>query len=771
MKYHNYTLEQNPADDQLVVSESGKQYLPSVDVREIAPIVNDTIDLRDILDIFIRRKWIIVSILLFLFFSTALFTFTQTPLYLAKGIMKVSAQGIHLTKFDNLETSALKTLEFQQTEVNLLTSEQLANRVIEHLDLINNKHFTTIISDENSENNILGVMKGVFASLTSFIRFDSSAKALTQLDKSIQERIVKDEVIKEFNKRFSAIPIRNSELIQIKFESPDPALAAEVTNTAMDEFIHMHMDSNIKASETAENFLSKQIHNAQIKLEKSEKQLHAFASHIGIVSLDPKLNLVLRQLEELNDALAKAQAERIGKEAIYHQAKGEDSDNLPQILNNELIQTLKDKLTMLQSEYKDQSTTFKDGYPKMQQLIARMHELEAQILAEKKRIINSIRNNYESALKKQEYLQSKAEEQKKRALDLEEKATQYKIFIREVETNKTIYQSLLQRSKEIEATVGADVTNIQVVDMARIPLYPHKPRVALNLVIGLVLGLLLGAGTALFMEYIDNTIKNPDELTSRFNIPVLGLIPFDKDCLEDRKTMALQFYYNPRCPVTESIRTIMTSLRLSSADKPPKTVMVTSILPEAGKSSFACNAALSFLSEGENCLLIDTDLRKPNLHRIFSDGTKGRGLSSVLSGITKLSDVIQKTDYKGLDFISSGPLPPNPAELLSSKRMRQLLSLVGSRYNHVILDCPPYQGFAEILVLSNMVDGVILMTVEGSTPREGVRYFRKSISNVGGNILGAIMNKSGMKKGYGNGSYGSYKYYSYNYEYGQNNET
>ncbi len=273
---------------------------------------------------------------------------------------------------------------------------------------------------------------------------------------------------------------------------------------------------------------------------------------------------------------------------------------------------------------------------------------------------------------------------------------------------------------------------------------------------------------AFLFEYFDNTIKNPDEMIDRFGIPVLGLIPFDKEAVDDRKNMALKFFAEPRSPVAEAFRTTMTSVRLSVADNPPKTMLFTSVLPGAGKSSLSSNSCLSYLAEEERCLLIDADLRKPSLHQIFKDGMRGRGLSSVLSGMAKLSDVIVKTEYPGLDFISSGPLPPNPAELLSSKRMRQLLQIASQNYDRVILDGPPYQGFAEILVLSNMVDGVILISVEGDTPREGVKHFRRAVTNVGGRILGAIINKTGRKKGYS--SYSGYKYYSYNYDYGSQTE-
>ncbi len=751
-------------DHQLMVRESGGNYLPSTEVREVMPEFKDEIDLKDLLDTIIRRKNIVLACLLLCFSAVAIYTFTVTPLFKAKGVLRVSSQANNLTKFENIETSALKTMEFQQTQVKLMQSEQLASRVIDRMDLTNNSDFSRSSSSSSGDVHA----QGLFDTIKSFIRPEENSDTFNMLTEDAQSQIIVDQALGRFAKQFSVSPVRNSELIEISFVASSPALSAEVANTSMDEFINMLMDTKLKSSQDASKFLQKQIEAAQIKLEQSEMGLQEFARKIGIVSLNPKLNLTMRQLEELNDALAKARSNRILQEAKYQQTLLGESVNLNQMVVNELIQNLKNQHATLLAEYQELGKTFKPAYPKMQQLKARLDKIEERMQAEQAAIIDSVKNDYETALKTEEYLAARTEEQKIRAMDLEEKATQYKILEREVETNKSIYQSLLERSKEIEATVGAAVTNVQIVDYARPPLYPFKPRVALNLALGLVIGMIGGIGTAFLFEYFDNTIKNPDEMIDRFGIPVLGLIPFDKEAVDDRKNMALKFFAEPRSPVAEAFRTTMTSVRLSVADNPPKTMLLTSVLPGAGKSSLSSNSCLSYLAEEERCLLIDADLRKPSLHQIFKDGMRGRGLSSVLSGMAKLSDVIIKTEYPGLDFISSGPLPPNPAELLSSKRMRQLLEVASKNYDRVILDGPPYQGFAEILVLSNMVDGVILISVEGDTPREGVKHFRRAITNVGGRILGTIINKTGRKKGYS--SYSGYKYYSYNYDYGSQDE-
>ena len=749
-------------EQQLMVRERGPNHLPSTEVREVIPEFKDEIDLKDLVDTIIRRKSVVIACLIACFSIVAIYTFTVTPQFKAKGVLQVSSQGDKLTKFESVESSALKTLEFQQTQVKLMQSEQLASRVIDRMDLTNNQYFNRDVNRSKGE----AQAKGLFDTIKTFVRPEESSDTFNMLSEDAQNQIIVDKALEKFALQFAVNPVRNSELIEISFVSPSPPLSAEVSNTIMDEFINMQMDTKLKSSQDATKFLQKQIEAAQIKLEQSEMGLQEFARKIGIVSLSPKLNMTMRQLEELNDALAKARSHRIAQEAKYQQILESDTVNLNQMVENELIQKLKDQHATLLAEYQEYSRTFKPAFPKMRQLKARMDKLEEQIIAEQGAIIDSIKNDYETALQTEEFLATRTEEQKQRAMDLEEKATQYKILDREVETNNSIYQSLLERSKEIEATVGAAVTNIQIVDYARPPLYPFKPRVVLNLALGLAIGLLGGIGMAFLFEYFDNTIKNPDEMTERFGIPVLGLIPFDKAAVDDRSNMALKFFNEPRSPVAEAFRTTMTSVRLSVADDPPKSILLTSILPGAGKSSLSSNSCLSYLAEEERCLLIDADLRKPSLHHVFKSGEKSKGLSSVLSGMAKLTDVVSKTDYPGLDFISSGPLPPNPAELLSSKRMRQLLQIASGHYDRVILDGPPYQGFAEILVLSNMVDGVILVSVEGDTPREGVKHFRRSITNVGGRILGTIINKAGRKKGYS--SYSSYKYYSYNYTYGKN---
>jgi succinoglycan biosynthesis transport protein ExoP len=395
-------------DQQMMIREPREHYLPSTEVREVVPEFKDEIDLKDLLDTLIRRKSIVLACLLLCFSLVAIYTFTVTPMFKAKGVLRVSSQSNNLTKFENIETSALKTMEFQQTQVKLMQSEQLASRVIDRMDLTNDTIFTGSSGTSSGE----AQAKGLFDTIKSFIRPDENSDTFNMLPEDAQNQIIVDQALGKFSKQFSVSPIRNSELIDISFIASSPVLSAEVANTAMDEFINMLMDTKLKSSQNASKFLQKQIESAQIKLEESEMGLQAFARKIGIVSLNPKLNLTMRQLEELNDALAKARTHRIAQEAKYQQTVLSDSVNLNQMVENELIQNLKNQHATLLSEYQEMGKTFKPAYPKMQQLKARMDKVEERMLAEQAAIIDSVKNDYETALKTEEYLATRTEEHK-----------------------------------------------------------------------------------------------------------------------------------------------------------------------------------------------------------------------------------------------------------------------------------------------------------------------------------------------------------------------
>lgn len=748
--------------------------LPSTEVRYAVPEFEESVDIRDYIDVVLRRKWLVLTFLVGVFITTLIVSLSMKPVFKANGGLELSPQDAKVTKFEDMVASQLQTREYIQTQVKLLQSSSLARRVVEKLNLAEHPIFNPD-AEQKQQKEDLNFLQKWRKSVTETVRgwlqalkpkSDDNDKMMTVDGQDLAELQKQKAMQAWFAGNLQVQPERDTTIISLSFTSVDPILARDTINTMVQEFIGWQMDNRIDSAGSAKKQLDKQIDIARIQLEKSEAELNRFAQRAGIVSLDSKLNLIYRQLEEINRALAESQANRIAKEAIYNEAIKIGPSALPAVIQNQLIQNLREKYVETQAEYQELGDTFKDGYPKVKALKAKMLDTQKRIADEEERILNSIINEYQVAQKQEESLRKEAEEKKALAMDLNSRATQYKIREREVETNKEIYQSLLSRAKEIDANVGTDLSNIRVVDYADLPLSPYKPNIKLNLLLALVVGLMGGVGVAFFLEYLDNTVKGMDEISDRFQIPILGVVPLAKpDEINDLdKLVRLQ----PRSGFAEAIRTTKVSIQLCSfMEQAPKSLLITSTASGEGKSTIATNLAQAFASSDERVILIDADLRKPRLHKVFNGHGQLKGMSQLLSGLAKIDEALYKTDVPNLYFLSAGPIPPNPAELLASNRMKRLLEGLSKYFDRIVIDGPPAAGFADVLALANYVNGVVLISTLGQTHRDALRIFKKSLHNVGGNLLGGIVNKLDLSKQYGGYYYKYYKYYhSYYQPYG-----
>ncbi len=738
---------------------NGNENLPSTELREpISAWDKEEVHLRDYLNVIIRRKWLIIGFLGLAFISTLIFTLASQKIYKASTCIEVTSQDQKVTKFEEVVSTEFRAREFYETQVEMLRNNALALRVIKKLRL--NEHPVVVQTLYGSgEPGAVTKIKDFIASLVT------KGKEKKYKIPLVAEEALKQQVLLEFiDDNLTASPSRNSMLIDISFTSPDRQLSQDVVNTFAEEFVNWRMDKKLEASQLARDFLMKQIDRAKINLENAEEELNRFAKQAGIVSLDSKMNSVYRQLEELNSALAVAETDLIGKKAVYRQAVKDGPSHLPQVLESELVADLKAKYAVLCSECEDLNVTFRDDYPAVKALKVRMTSMGNRISSEEEKVFLAIENEYMAALKKAQAMKARVYEQKKLAMDLNERATQYKIMDREVETNKGIYQSLLERTKEIESMVGVSSSNIQILDHALLPVLPFKPNVKMNLLLAIVTGLIGGIGCAFLVEYFADTITDPDEIPDRFQIPILGVAPFVK---ENGYPAERTFTADPHAGLSEALRTTKASIELSGVSGNAKSFLLTSTIKGEGKTTMAVNLAQAFAGSGEKVILIDADMRMPSAHKHLGlDGAvRDRGLSSLLAGVVDKS-AICKTDIANLVFIPAGPVPPNPVELLASKRFARLMEQVGAHYDRIIVDGPPYQGFADILVLSQNVGGVVLVCSMGETTRDALRHFKKSILNVRGAILGCIINKVNTSRRYGYHSY--YTYYNYyNDDYAQ----
>ena len=712
----------------------------------------EEIQLRDYLDVIMRRKWMIMAVLALTFLSTLVFTLASTKIYEASAVIEVNQETPQVTKFEEVLGSKVHAREFYETQVELIRSRAMINRIIDKLDLTNHPVIVETLFG-NDRYRLVNRIKKLFEFLKPGIE-----KRLK--DSTVSDDFVKHQkVVRYVAEHLSATPSRKSMLINVGFRSPERQLSLNVVNTLVEDFINWKMEQKLEDSDIARDFLMIQIDRAKINLEKAEEQMNHFAKQAGIVSLDARMNSIYRHLEELNSVIAAAEADMIAKKAAYQQAFKNGHANLPRILESDLIAKLKEMYAELSSSYEDLKTTFHDDYPKAKNLKARLDSVAARIKAEENGIVMTIKNEYESAQEIVSAMEKRIERQKQMVLDLNDRATQYSIMAREVDTNKVIYQSLLQRAKEIESMTGVSSSNIHIVNRAELPLLPVKPDIKLNLLLSIVIGLLGGIGCAFLAEYFADAVTNPSEISERFQIPLLGTVPHSKP---DEHGLENSFLRHPWAPFSEAVRSSRVAVQLSGTGSHSKCVLITSTLPSEGKTTLAVNLALSFATAGEKTVLIDVDLRKPRLHEIFDlkHRVNGNGLSNFLADIT---DKLKSFDqyHENLKIIASGPVPPNPAELLASKRFKGLLEDLLNSHDRIILDGPPHIGFADTLILSRCVGGIVLVSSIGETSREAIRQFKKSITNVNGTILGCIANKVDFsgKYGYG-GYYRSYQKYS-----------
>jgi capsular exopolysaccharide synthesis family protein len=709
----------------------------------------DSLDVFDYLGPLIRGKWLILACLAFFVGGAVLLSNGKMPVYTATAQLELTPYGPKVTKFEEFLENQFKTDEFLQTQMKLLQKPNLARRVIDKIDLEEHPIFNSSL-DETEElgffasvkrqagiikNKVKAAIKGLFAKNNSNTAKEDAQVSDPALDRLKKQKGLENFIINNLEVERSA----DTNIISVSFTSEDPALSRDVINALMEEFISWQMDLRIDAAKTAKQQLEKQINVARGQLKSSEEELNQFARQEGIVSLDTRMNLIYLQLQEINEALAEAEANRISKQELYKQTLKGDGSSLSVVLENELLKDLKNRYIELRSQYENLLTTFKKGYPRVKTVKAQMADIERNIELEKNKILGSLKEEYASALDVEKALQEVAEEKKLLALELNDKASSYKILEREVDINKQIYQSLLERSKEIDADVGTDIGNIKVIESASLPLKPDEMNTKRNVFLAMVFGLMVGVGLVLVREYFDNTIKRVDEISDRHMIPILGVVPLVKK--SEQKDLEFACRVDPSAIFSEAIRISKTTIDLSSfAERPLKTMLLTSIAAKEGKSTISVNLAQEFALSDEKVLLIDADLRNPRLNQLFSGNGNGKGLRNYLAGACGLEEIIEKTEIANMYFISAGSNGSHASTtILDKNRMKKLLEVVGKNFDRVILDGPPFGS--DILVLGNVVDGIVLIGTIGQTHREGLRIFLKNVSYVNGRVLGSIVNK------------------------------
>jgi capsular exopolysaccharide synthesis family protein len=629
--------------------------------------------------------------------------------------------------------------EFQRTHYELLKSRAMAERVVSSLQLQDDLEFL-------KPRNIL-FTRWIMGGFRSGSGLDEASLSARQ---AAATGIVTSNI--------SVQPVTGSRLVKLSFSDPGQQRAQRIANAYADSYVASNLDKRFEANSYAKLFLDDQIKQLKLRLEESEKALLRFAETEKIVQTTDKGSIAESNLAAANVALGQLVSERIRNEQTWRQVKDTSEIGLPQLLSNQVIDGLRERSKDLRREYQEKLSTFKPSYPAMVEISTKIKEINRQLAAEIFTVKSSLKAAYESSLNQEKEMRATIEQLRIEVLDLQKKSIRYNMLQREVETNRGLYNSLLQRYKEVDIASGVGTNNIFIVDRALTASAPSEPRMSRIFLISALLGVALGFGLAYLLEMFDDYVRTPEQAEEVSNLSTLGVIP-----LVPSEQELVAGANDPRSPLSEAYRSLATALQFSTEGGLPRSIVVTSAGPSEGKSSIALAIARHFATMGLNVLLVDGDLRKPSLHeRLGKSGSIG--LSNYLTGATTSPDLVQHTDVKTLKFIASGPVPPNAGDLLSGTRIYSLISAGREIFDLIVIDSPPTMGMADAQLLSSAAAATVFVVSASQSRKAPVRSALRKLKLARVTPIGVILTKFDQRAaGYGYG-------YGYGHNYGHRPE-
>jgi capsular exopolysaccharide synthesis family protein len=682
-----------------------------------------------------RRRGIIVLCVATVTVATLIGSFLATPLYRSTVTLQIERQKpdiLNVRDVAAMDYSWAAYADFYQTQYRILSSDAIARRTVERMGLTAHPYFAVGSSSPSLYARLRALLPGTISREKDPVAF-AAARVRGPLE---------------------IAPIRNSHLVQVSWVSADPALAADVANAIVNAYIGFNIESAHTTSDEASEFLVGQVANIKTEIAQLEEQLQGYGESKRIVSVDDESNITLKALSDIASKRTTAQTVLAEKEAAYRAALATPSEALPQVLESDLIARLKEEHAALEAAYSEKSRLFKDDWPGMQQLKSKLDQSEQRLHAETEDIGANVRRGAESAYRQaQEEVRSLTallEGQEGQAQTLKRNAVEFKNLQSEVNKKRETLNAIMARQNEMALTtrladLDATSSNVKIVDRARPAAAPFRPNKKVNLALALAIGLGLGLAGALFLDYLDNTIAGPADIERFGRPPVLAVVPHYKPARAAVPDLApsvdLVAHRERSTAASEAYRELRTAILLSSPGHPPRQIMVTSALPEDGKSSTAINLAVVLAQSGRRVLLVDADLRRPRLHRVFGQDGE-RGLSTILSGLTTdPGALVRPTAVGGLDLLVSGPIPPNPSELLDSpvfvETGRRLLE---GGYDHIVFDSPPTLAVADPVIIASAVGTAIVVARAGRTPKESLKRAVEKFAQAGVTPIGVVLN-------------------------------
>lgn len=686
----------------------------------------------------VRRNLLMIGAIVAVAIAAAvILTMLQTPRYTANSTVEINEQtetvlGDELQK-DSDDQSSWDVDLFLNTQLEILRSRAVAERVVQRLNLASNERFFaamempspgTLASDAERRETALGLVRGSF-------------------DVSLP---------------------RSTRIATLSFTSTDPVVSAEVANAYAAEFIQASLQRKFDRSSYARGFVAEQLEEARVRLEASERELNAYARQAGLIRTRDASNedvqtagsITAASLMQLNQSANVAQADRITAEARWNAERAQPLMSSQTVLSSQAVQTLITRRADVQSKLDTAKERYLPDHPSVRALEAELEAVNTSLTRAANEVRNSVRAQYLSAAAAEQRLRTQVRSLQGSTLAEQDRSVRYNTLAREADTNRSIYDGLLQRYRELNAASGITASNIAVVDQAQVPSSPSSPSLKKNVAIALLLGLALAGSIVFLRDQLDDRIRVPEDIEAKIGLPLLGVIP-RTESPDPAEELA-----DPKSVLSESYSALRTSLLYSTRNGLPGILLITSAQASEGKTTTSFATARGFARVGKRVLLVDADLRRPSVHKTLNmPNTKG--LSSLLVGETDLEHAINPSVHEGLDVMTAGPIPPSPAELLSSPRMAAILEELDRMYDLVVIDSAPTLGLADSTELAALADGVMLV-VEAERGRG--HQLRNALRRLRGSnpvMLGVVLTKFNPKQA-GNSYYSYYGYEYYRYE-------
>lgn len=721
-------------------------------------VVEEEVSFRHYFDFLIRRKWTIAAATGFCVVTALIYSLAATPTFRSRTVLQIQPNGPNIVEFANLEQNINQVQaykDFFQTQYSVLSSRALAGRTIKTLELDKEPLFNSALRPP-------GALAGVKDWLAGFFPGDDDqvVDPAAAADKENQK------LINELLDNVRVTPREDSYLVELAYIAESPQLSQRIVSTMARQYVELTMDQSIGSAATAKDFIEQQLGITKGRLEESEVALQDFARGKDIYAIEEEEKVLHDRLDDLSKRVTEAEADRIRLQALNEQAKGPMHASMPGIIDNPLLKNLTDQLSGAQAELALLRETFSDEFPDVRQLRAKVASLESQVKETEKSLVRSMTAGYDSAVQREKDLRETLAKHQAEVADFEAKSVTFNIMKRDIDTNRQLYDNLLSRYKQVEVAGALRASNITVLDKAEVPIRKYRPLLALNLALAFAIGIFGGVGVAVSQEYLDDTVKTPDDVEKAARLPTLAAVPVfalpEDPALLAGYTPDRQVALLPTSAGAEAIRTLRAALLLAASGGLPHRLLVTSSAPGEGKTCLTTNLALAFAQMGRNVMLMDCDLRKPRVHAAAGlDNTMGT--SSYLTGNATLDQIIRPSGHPNLDVITAGPVAPNPVDLLGSPMLSQLLDELEKRYDLVLLDAPPTLGFADVPTLANLAGGGCLVVAQaGSTPRHVLKHATEYLLRMQSKVLGVVLNKV-TTRGSSYSYYGGYYGHAYGY--------